>query len=223
MSRKSQDSEPTQPSYLDLVHNLTGRYPILQYLNWFVKEAPAYPVRVAVLEFHPKTVKQIPFEGPDAYRDLEQYLISSSRDPHQPRLYLVEDLHPAFIELLGSYLNVDGTVFATHIRDAHYTGGPYNGHVRNLPSFQDPNQSFTLRYYESRYFKIRSLSKYGTDLVTASNVKRQFTFGVGTYYFGNDEGEGLKGHVGQVRRQTSFWSRKESNGSWNGILQQFSL
>ena len=214
---QQQQQQQQRQTYQDLVYSLTGRYPILQYLNWFFASPHPYPVRAAVLEFHPEALKEVLFDGPQAYENLRDYLASSS-DTSRHRLYLLEDLNPAFIELLGSYLNVDGTVFAGQIRDAHYTGSPYNGHVPKLPSFQDSHQSFTLKYYESRYFKIRSLSKYGTDLVTASNVQRQFTWGVGTYYFGNDEGDGVKGHVGQVRRQTSFWSRKESNGSWNGKL-----
>jgi hypothetical protein len=35
-------------------------------------------------------------------------------------------------------------------------------------------------------------------------VRRQITFGIGSYYFGSDEGDELKGLVGQVRRNTSF-------------------
>jgi hypothetical protein len=140
---------------------------------------------------------------------------SSSRDRCQHRLFLVEDLDTEYVEILGSYLNVDGTVFASQIRDAHYSGGA-NGHVPRLPSFHNPHHSFTLRYYESRYFNIQSLSDYGTDLVTAANVRRQITFKIGSYHFGKP-GE-PKGHVGQIRRNTSFWSRKEEDGSWNGTI-----
>lgn len=40
--------------------------------------------------------------------------------------------------------------------------------------------------------------------MTTGNVRRQITFGIGSYYFGSDEGDELKGLVGQVRRNTSF-------------------
>jgi hypothetical protein len=46
----------------------------------------------------------------------------------------VEDLDPHFIELLGGCLNVDGTVFASQIRDSHFSGGPWKGHTPRLPS-----------------------------------------------------------------------------------------
>ena len=217
MEPRPPETEPERLSYLDLVRDLSDRYPILQYLNYFVPRPHPYRVRVAVLEFHPEAVKRTPFQGPNAYEELQEFLSSSSHDTLHHRLYLVEDLDPAFIELLGAYLNVDGMVFASQIRDAHYSGGAGNGHVPKLPSFHNPNQSFTLRYYESQYFKIRSLSKYGSGLVTTGNVRRQIMFGVGSYSVGSDEDDELKGHVGQVRRNTSFWSRKESNGFWNGI------
>jgi hypothetical protein len=204
MSRRSREAEPKGSTYLNLVRDLTGRYPILHYLNVFISAPYPSPVgatiRAAVLEFHPQTVKKIPFEGPNAYQELQAYLALSSRDTPQNRLYLIEDLDPAFIELLGSYLNVDGIVFASQIRDTHYSGSVWNGQVPNLPSFQDPNQSFTLRYYESRCFKIQDLWKYGLNLYTAARVRRQFKWEIRSSSFDNDDG--LKWHVGQIRWNT---------------------
>jgi hypothetical protein len=222
MSTGSQDSEPSRLSYKDLVEDLTYRYPILQYLNFFLhRPSHPYPVRVAVLEFHPEFVTRFSFEGPTGYNDLYRYLSATSTVP-QHRLFLVEDLDPTFIELLGSYLNVDGTVFASQIRDAHFTKGSGNGHVPKLPSFHDPSHSFTLRYYEARYFKFRALSRFGSELVTSANVRRQLQFGISSLHLGRQNGPDASvlptGHVGTVRRNTSFWSRKEIDGSWNGKI-----
>ena len=139
MSTRSRETEPKRLRYLALVSDLTDRYPILQYLNFSIRKPHPYHVRAAVLEFHPEGVTRIPFGGPDGKEELQRYLASSSRDKHHHRRYLIEDLDPVYIELLGSYLNVDGTGFASQIRDTHYSAREGNGHVPKLPSFQDPN------------------------------------------------------------------------------------
>jgi hypothetical protein len=210
--RQSEETTPKKSTYMDLVRALTPRYPSLQYLNFFIEKPSLYPVRVAVLEFQPENVTRIDFDG---IQTLQHYLESSSHDSPQHRLYLIEDLDPSYINLLGSYLNVDGTVFASQIRDSHFTGTPFNGHVPKLPSLQDPNDSFTLRYYESRYFHDPSIQEFSSSIMTCANVvRRQITFGMASYSIGRREE--LKGYVGQVRRNTSFWSRMEKDGGWNG-------
>lgn len=65
LSRHSRSRDPTpspqKTPYLQLVNDLTYRYPVLNYLNFFVQKksqtrTPLYPVRCAVLEFHTDAV-----------------------------------------------------------------------------------------------------------------------------------------------------------------------
>ena len=217
-----------KPTYIDVVNTLTHRFPILFYVADFVKRQigqPVYPVRAAVLEVTESEVRKIDFGGKDkesSYNKLHAYLSSSSSDC-QHRLYIIEDLDAAFIELLGAYLNVDGTVFGSQIRDTHFSGGWEHGHQPQLPSFQDPRASFTLRYYEARYFDDGSLPDFSASVRTSGNLSRRILLGKGRRNkFSGNVGllrtRNYDGHVGLIRRNTSFWSRVETNGSWNGLF-----
>lgn len=201
-------------SYLDLVKALIWRYPTLRYLNFFIKKPAIYPVRVSVLEFGSGQVTRVDFDGNEGYEKLQKYLASSSDDGPRKRLYLVEDLSPQFIELLGSYLHIDGTVFASQIRDSHYSGKPWNGHAPKLPSFQDPEKSFTLRYYESRYFDDPAMPEFSSSVATTGNIRRAVTFGKRANNIARNEDP--EGHVGHIRRNTSFWASVDKDGNWNG-------
>lgn len=211
---------PTKSSdapYLQLVNDLTYRYPVLNYLNYFIQKrasisAPLYPVRAAVLEFTESQVTRIDFDGldgVDAFSKLSRYLTANQQC--KTRMFLIEDLDPAFIELLGSHLNVDGTVFAHQIRDAHYSGGPWNGHAPKLPSENDPTKSFTLRYYETRYFDDPDMPNFSSAVQTLGNVSRQIAFGISTW----NQYKSQAGHVGHVRHNTSFWSQHNKDGGWD--------
>jgi len=101
--QQSRQSYVAQKSgYLDLVKALVRRYPNLHYLNLFIKKPAIYPVRVSVLEFGSNKVTRIDFDGNEGYAKLQKYLASSSDDGPHKRLYLVEDLSPQLIEILGS-------------------------------------------------------------------------------------------------------------------------
>jgi hypothetical protein len=141
---------------------------------------------------------------------LRLYLTTHHRSRN--RLFLLEDLSLDIIELLGSHLNIDGTVFAHHIRDAHYSSGLWNGHVPKLPSENDPGKGFTLRYYEARWFDDPDMPAFSSSVQTLGNVSRQITFGKPLW----NEHKAQEGHVGHVKRNTSFWSQSDDEGVWNG-------
>jgi hypothetical protein len=215
-----------KPTYFDVVDALTDRFPILFYISDFVKRQlgqPLYPVRIVVLEFTEGKVRKIDFDGEgreSGCHKLQAYLSSPSSEC-QHRLYIIEDLDTASIKLLGAHLNVDGTVFASQIRDTHFSGGWEHGHQPQLPSFQDPQASFTLRYYEARYFDDGSMPDFSAYMRTSGNLSRRILFGKGRRnkfegHVGLTRRRNYDGHVGLIRRNTSFWSRIEANGSWNG-------
>lgn len=208
------DPQQRSSSYFGLIDQLRHRHPSLFYLkNWATRQrgSSAYPVRAAVLEFQVDKVFRIDFDGKGARnssRQLADYLADISPDKCKYRLYLLEDLDVPHIEVLGAYLNIDGTVLASQIRDTHWEGGWEIGNTPQLPSFRDPNKSFTLKYYEPRYFLNPNMPEFSSSLRTMSNIPRQITFGA----------RRGPGSLGMIRRNTSFWSRKEDDGSWNGIV-----
>jgi hypothetical protein len=133
----------------------------------------------------------------------------------------VEDLDAASIKILGTHLNVDGTLFASQIRDTHFSGGWEHGHQPQLPSYQNPQASFTLRYYEARYFDDGSMPDFSASMRTGGNLSRRILLGKGrrnTFegHTGLTRRRNYDGHVGLIRRNASFWSRTEADGSWNG-------
>lgn len=218
---RSRDKEP----YLRKIRDLADSYPILYYLNRFVKDRDingnrlaVYPVRVTVLEFRSSQVTKHSFhEAANPYEDLRTYLQNSSHQKGLKRLFLVEDLDANTIELLGWHLGMDGRVFASQIRDAHFTAGHYIGHAPELPGLQDPERSFTLRYYEPRYFENPDMPSFSSYLTTMANVRRQITFtrGAGKRLIENSA-KAQHTHVGHIRRNTSFWSQDIAGGGWNG-------
>ena len=155
----------------------------------------------------------------DRFDSLRHYLSNTQRSSCTHRLYLLEDLHPRFIEILGSALNIDGTIFASQIRDSHYSDGYANGQVVDLPSFQG-GEGWSLKYYETRYFHDETISDYTANLYTADNVKRQITFPRRSppQKVGKAKVK-MTGHLGYVRRKSSFWGRDDGHGGWNGILR----
>lgn len=170
-------------------------------------------------------MRKIDFDGKDresGYENLRAYLSSSSSSDCRHRVYLLEDLDASFIELLGANLNVDGTVFASQIRDTHFSGGWAHGHQPKLPSFQDPQKSFTLRYYEARYFDDPGMPDFSASVRTTGNLSRLVLLGRGqrSKFEGSMKfirERNYAGHVGLIRRNTSFWSQFETDGSWNGL------
>jgi len=225
MSRQSSgsSSQPSWPGttpnsqttpYLDRARQLTNRYPILSYLNDFVQRPTYYEVRCSVLEFHETSVPQrhdfVAEGGISGLERLRRHLSSHTATP-QCRLFLLEDLDCAWIEFLGAYLNIDATVFASQIRDTHYSGGFYRGDQPPLPSCQDANRNFTLKYYEARYFDNPDLPQFSNSIRTVGNLSRKIAFGKGASC-------SYRGHIGLIRRKASFWSRAEGDKGWNGLF-----
>jgi hypothetical protein len=184
---RSRDHSPSKSPYLQLCSDLTYRYPILTHLITFIKRkstVPLYPVRATVLEFHASSVFPEKFEGSsgiELYEKLRHYL--SSQKTYQHRLFLVEDLDPHFIELLGACLNVNGTVFASQIRDGHFSGGPWKGHTPSLPSECDRDGGWTVRYYEARLLDDPDLAGFSSSMQTVGNIQGQVALGKASVSF----------------------------------------
>jgi hypothetical protein len=132
-------------------------------------------------------------------------------------LYILEDLEPEFIELLGDRIGVDPLVFAEQTNAWYFTDVQSVGH-RQLPSLNRPEKSFTLRYHELR--KLDFDCRH--DL---SDLRSQMTFAINRRYYEpwlvvESPSMPTEDSVGVVRRCASFWTsqRKEDapGSGWNG-------
>lgn len=218
-------------SYLSLVFEMSRRYPTLNYLTSLVQKQRSkgsyaqHPVGCSVLEFHKNGVKSIEFNSSSTGTDaqgtkLAKYLSSQPTTPTR-RLYMLEDLSEPYIELLGSHLGVDAQVFAAQIHDGHWVENDQTGNPSKLLSLNDPEKSFTLRYYETRIFDRPPLNTVSPDssfiVRTVANVSRNITF-QHEVTTGDRNNIWHDRPVATIRRNASFWCRDEQDGGWNGML-----
>jgi hypothetical protein len=186
--------------YHKLISLLIAKHPYLSFLTDFMDHQRGNQETCcsAVLEFGDDKVVQVKIEG---IKDLSTYLTSPASLDCSRQMFILEDLSVDFINLLGPYLQIDPTLFVSHLRDTHWKEDTGRGLPQGLPSFQDQRSFLTIKYYEPRIFEIESIENlraYGAPV----NVKRQVTF--------------CDHKVGLVRQQVSFWSRAKANGGWDG-------
>ena len=157
--------------------------------------------RVAVIEIRENGISQKKFDCPD---DLDQYFQDPSprSEPCKHRLYVLEGSAPAYIQVLGRRLRMDPFVFSEQL----IRGGTRKEQAATLPSQSALERSFSLQYAESRTFPDGHLNTLG-----ACCLYRDRKIWVTKINSKIDE-------VAKVHRIASFWSRKESNGAFNGKL-----
>jgi len=179
------------------------------------------PGRCSILSFGDHAVSQVNWSPPGIVESpvlLSQYLAkhpaSTSRENGSCRLFILEDLDPDYVDVLGEHLGVDPLVFSEQTNTWNYADAasiPYRG----LPSVSTPKSSFTLRYYE-----IRTLGH-------PSSVDRltfQMTFAVNRRRYERWRDVDLPlDHTDQrhafARRCASFWTSQDPDtisGGWDG-------
>ena len=131
----------------------------------------------------------------------------SNQDNNACFLYILEDLIPEFIDLLGNELGADPHVFVEQ-KIAWYFTVIQSIARRQLVSLNRPDRSFTLRYHELR--KPDSSSK--KDLTVSSN---HMTFAVNRRLYEPSIVVGsasipTEDPVALVRRCASFWTSQRS-------------
>jgi hypothetical protein len=141
---------------------------------------------------------------------LEEYLTDKSAEQSrnvdkQRRLFILEDMEPAYVEVLGHHLGVDPLVFSEQMNTWNYNDSWSVG-ARGLPSLITPEQSFTLRYYELRTLKkpqsIDALTLQMTFAVNRRRYERWRDVDVPS------AGKPDRRH-GFVRRAASFWTSQQ--------------
>lgn len=153
--------------------------------------------------------------------ELDVFLQDSPAGKSNPqcRLWILEDLHPTWVSVLGRHLGVDPKVFLEQTNTFHFTDSDTIP-SRSLPSMVRPNKSFTLRYYELRRL---------LDPSAISVMKNQMTFAANRrrYERWRDidttslQKMGRPRH-GFVRRCASFWTdQRPGRQGWDGESRDF--
>jgi hypothetical protein len=124
------------------------------------------PGRCAVLEFTDGGISHEQFDLPEELRLHFAKLKAGNHETCACRLYVLEDLVPEFMELLGENLGVDPLVFAEQTNAWYFTDINSIAH-RQLASLNRPEKSFTLRYHEFR----KPDTEFKKDLTVLSDQK----------------------------------------------------
>lgn len=192
--------------------------------KYYRKRPPALegvPGRCVCLEFEDDKVTVLNTH-PDGFAspaDLARYLsrnpAKASRQAKKRRMFVLEDLEPDYVDVLGFHLGVDPLVFSEQMNTWNFTDSTSIPH-RSLPSMSTPKQSFTLRYYEIRTLHdARSIGDLTFQMTFAINRRRYERWrDIDLKLSGNKD----KRH-GFIRRCASFWTSQEGDKEdegWDG-------
>lgn len=214
-----QDSFPPLQSFLKKVGNVDKGRELVE-THYRGRHPGGVPGRCYCLQFADQVnILEDYTEGFAGPADLATYLTKhpakSSRRENNRRLFILEDLEPNYIDVLGHHLGVDPLVFSEQMNTWNFTDSnsiPYRG----LPSMSTPEQSFSLRYYE-----IRTLD----DPKSVGPLTLQMTFAVNRrrYERWRDIDLPLSGTKDKrhafIRRCTSFWTSQDletKDQGWDG-------
>lgn len=156
--------------------------------------------RVACIQFleHPLVSHRV-FE---TWTDLEIFL-SAAPEAGSRRLFLLEELEPAYVTVLGHRLRVPPTLFSRHRRNALWDFDHDGGNVPPLPSLNDPSAQFSFQFWELVHFQDPIKDNY---LRCADNERQ-----IAVTRF-----DGCFDNVGIVQRKASFWSKPLPSDGWDG-------
>jgi hypothetical protein len=215
-----QFSFPPLKSFLKKVCNVdTGRELVETYYR--EEHDGRVPGRCYCLQFEAEKVTAATghSQGFASPAELATYFIKhpakSSREQKHRRLFILEDLDPGYIDVLGHELGVDPLVFSEQMNTWNFTDSTSVPH-RGLPSLCTPKQSFTLRYYEIRTLDdSKSVDALTLQMTFAANRRR--------YERWRDidlPQSGIKDNRHAfIRRCASFWTSQEpdhKDQGWDG-------
>lgn len=177
------------------------------------REERLHRLHVAVIDLAPG--KDVSIKDFDSIEALSIFLADPWTDVEgNIRLFVVEDLSTACIELLGSRFNLDPSFFRAHISDYSW----YNVkdpwiEVPPLPSRTRSNAFFTLRHLRPLYFRDKMSAQKARRHAGGFNVLRRIDFDK-THAWADTPGNS----VGSLRSKTSCYikPREESGQGWLG-------
>ena len=122
------------------------------------------------------------------------------------RLYLVEAWDLAMIGILGGHFHINPTLLVRQFRSGMWKKTHQSGNTPCLLSAFNPKQSFSITYYELRFFLPRVAELQGSIWRAAENLRHISLSHILREFDG----------VGIVHRKVSCWSRKTGSGGWDG-------
>lgn len=205
--------------YLETVRAMCVRNPNIRRDHTKYATSPAEYGKATVLELSLAKPFHVERQDYESSQELSSYLRTNDRCLRN-RLILLEGVAKNFVEVLGSYFNMDPSFFANQKRPNSWELSQFNiERTPNLPSLNNPATSFLIRYPEMYYFPIiadrtQLHDKYVKDL----DGRRHVHISRRTREIDKDKDlkSGLFDNVGVVGRAASYWSRKYEDGLWDG-------
>ena len=186
------------------------RYPHLQY-PWVNDYKPPVGTeklgKVAVLQFEAEqTPTRTDIIVPQDLREFLQKTSNAADFGTARRVYLVEAWDPEIIGILGEHFQINPTLLVRQYRSGMWENIHRAGNTPCLPSTFDPKQSFSITYYEPRFFLPHVAELQGQTWRAAENLRHISLSRIFDHFDG----------VGIVHRQASYWSRETGDGGWDG-------
>ena len=146
--------------------------------------------------------------GPASDADFDKALVG-----HSKRLFILEGVSQAYVEKLGSTLNMEPEFFAGHLRSVKWERHDDRSDAVMLPSIRKQTKFWTLEYLEC--LRLNGKFRLGrTRLIPFTPISRRLF--IRTSY--KDQEDDFS--VGLVSRFVSFWERLSSNGNFDGNSEQ---
>jgi hypothetical protein len=161
------------------------------------------------LEFRSTSVSE---KKIDSAQGLEGYWASQGVKDREckGRLYLIEDLSAAYIEVLGNHFSIDPHFFVRHLYLPIWSKGEPNHILPRLPSrlistIRLSPESYSLRYHELRSV-VSNIMRSDCQKTTCANVRRSIL----------QIGAGDDSNYDATLRNASFWTPRSWSDSWSG-------
>jgi hypothetical protein len=145
-------------------------------------------------------------------RELSVYLKRVMTPPTRP-VIILEGMARNYVEVLGSYFNMDLVVFANQKRPDSWESLPESFCIErtgNLPSLNDPRRSFMIRYPEPRHFLLMNgrTQMDNRDVRDVDGHPQVNIFRRNRELYLEERNKwGFFHNIGIVCRAASFWSR----------------
>lgn len=214
--KQLQHAHPALKSFVKNVqnHEDEGRKVVQkEYLDRFGR----LPGRCTLLTFNEAHVTTQEFLQPeqlDEYLTRFPALASNESDKDRCRLWILEDLEPVWMDILGQRLGVDPRVFSEQASTWNFTDAK-TVTTRLPPSMVKPEKFFTLRYYEFRRVE---------DVDAIDSMRNQMTFAVNRRRYERWRDVDTKNFKNKwrsafVRRCASFWTNQSSTRKgWDAVI-----